>query len=358
MITLNHYGWHKELNIFLFGDCLITQDGLFHFPVPDCSHFLINGDEIYVSEKLEFFHAPLMFPGCEYSEQAAAKYLEIDWDEEARAVREIFLELLSDFSILFSGGGSEAIIAGFLSYLAHPEIFNNFGGKPGLWIQGPKATGKTESIRLAMNLLGFSKSSFVTPDKASSAGAERTLTKYWDLPVHFDEWRNKRISSSIENLIRCAYNEVTITKVTSEADSKTIPVTPSTIPIITGEDSSCDAALRSRFIIVVSAPVSGISEHLRIMHQRAQKYHRIARYLLTRRAGFAMIAISASRDAYKYFEQPYQIADKRSRDNSAIFVGVLTATLVILKCIRSDDTSHESIIRLVQLLAKIHQTAE
>jgi hypothetical protein len=314
MIHLTHLGWHAAHSFYLMGDCIVQDGqphGTFHFP--DAEGVYRIGTQAFTPVKqLDHLSAPKLFP---LSTHPQADYEAIDWQQERAEIGRIFLDLCHDFEFLHPGGGSPAFIAGILQYLACPEIYQTFGGKPSLWTHGVKMSGKSRTVSLSMRLLGCNPRAKILIG-SGAAGISRTLASVSNLPVHYDEYRRQDPRGDfarrglIDDPLRAAYNLFPY-----------LGETPLTAALITGTDLTDDSALRSRYIIIECQPQQGMAPCLERMLLLSDQYHRIGRYLIRHRFTFAH-AVKAAALKADTVSPLTEIDSGRERHNACIFFAV------------------------------------
>lgn len=330
IIEIDSYGWNRETGIYLMGDCAKADGADFLFP--DKNGIIWHKGLGYKNaESLHstFCHRPpLMFPDAKNARQ---EWREMDMEAERAAVRGIWKDAREDFTLAFGDFQGLACLGGILQYLAHPEIIGALSGKPGLWLQGAKGSGKTHTIKAAMQLLGFPSNYGIVGLTSTKVGMERNLSQFDCLPVHIDEWRNNRVDENQVAFITNAYNGIAISKGTAIGSKSTRQSRAATIPIITGEDMTTDAALLSRYIrLVMSAGArSGTQDEQNVnffrMMERAKEYYRIGRILMSRREEFGQRVVALTREFMASKVAMDAIKDARSREVLGISYSTLLA---------------------------------
>ena len=342
---IDTYGWNREGRFYLLGDCAVLPGGEFKFP--DRNGIIwVNGTGYKNSDNMASFTTkpPCLFPN---DANPAEAYLAIDWEQERLEILPIWQNLLADYKESFGGYAGFGVVSGHIQYLAHPEVRQEIGGKPGLWVQGEKGSGKTKSIEFLMRMIGYPLYYGYISLGGTKVGVERSLCQFSNLPFHIDEWRNENADPKLEDLIRNSYNETATPKGTPNGNKGVRKLTPSTIPIITGEDGTTDPALRSRYISITSsqyydqhAPENETDrarEARRVEEQRkrdlrydrimkrSDEYYRVGRYLFKHRDQFAAAVVERAKQFATSPRTMARIKDSRARQNFGVFFGAISA---------------------------------
>lgn len=329
---IDTYGWNREVGIYIMGDCAIGANGQFIFP--DKSGIIWYNQLGYknsdsVEAGTSFCHKPpVLFPDAADARKA---YDAIDWGVEQQEVAVIWQTMLKDFVDAFGGTAGYAAIGGMLQYLAHPEILRAIGGKPGLWMQGRKGSGKTKTVEAGMRIFGFPRNYEIVALGSTKVGIERNLSQFSGLPVHIDEWRNNRADDNTVGFITNAFNEIGISKGTSVGTKSTRKSRAATIPIVTGEDGATDPALRSRYLrlIMSQAQRQGTSEQQRQryfkMLEHADQYHRVGRWIFKHRDEFARRTVARTKEFISDAGTARRISDPRAQEVTGVCLSALMA---------------------------------
>ncbi len=345
---IDTYGWNKEGKFYLLGDCAVLAGGKFVFPDQN-GIIWVHGTGYKNSDNMAGFTSkpPMLFPHAKNAKAARAEYEAIDWDTERQEVEAIWTDMLADYKESFGGYAGYAVVAGLIQYLAHAEIRTEIGGKPGLWVQGEKGSGKTKSIEFAMRCIGYPLNYGYISLGGTKVGVERSLCQFSNLPFHIDEWRNENADPKLEDLLRNCYNETATPKGTPNGGKAVRKLVPSTIPIVTGEDGSSDAALRSRYVRLIASQSydttstgdesdadrakTNLSDqrkrdirYYRIM-ERSDLYFRIGRYLFKHRDQFAATVVELTKGFGSNARVMDRIKDSRARQVFGTFYGSLLA---------------------------------
>jgi hypothetical protein len=346
---IDTYGWNKEGKFYLLGDCAVLGGGRFIFPDKN-GIIWVHGTGYKNSDNMAGFTSkpPILFPHAQNSKAAKEEFEAMDWDKEREEVEAIWTDMLADYKESFGGYAGFAVVAGLIQYLAHAEVRTEIGGKPGLWVQGEKGSGKTKSIEFAMRAIGYPLNYGYISLGGTKVGVERSLCQFSNLPFHIDEWRNENADPKLEDLLRNCYNETATPKGTPNGGKAVRKLVPSTIPIVTGEDGSSDAALRSRYVRLIASQSydttstgdesdtalakSNLSDqrkrdlrYYRIM-ERSEMYFRIGRYLFKHRDEFAASVVQLTKGFGANARVMDRIKDSRARQVFGTFyASLLTA---------------------------------
>ncbi|MEI6655771.1 MAG: DUF927 domain-containing protein [Verrucomicrobiota bacterium] len=329
---IDTYGWNREVGLYIMGDCAVGSNGKFIFP--DKHGIIWHKDLGYKnSEGVEsgtaFCHKPpMLFPNMADARKA---HDEIDWLTEQREVGKIWRTLQKDFVDAFGGIAGYAAIGAMLQYMAHPALMRSISGKPGFWVQGRKGSGKTKTVEAGMRIFGFPRNYEIVALGSTKVGIERNLSQFCGLPVHIDEWRNRRADDNTVGFITNAFNEIGISKGTMVGTKSTRKSRASTIPIVTGEDGATDPALRSRYLRLVmsSAQRQGTPQEQRQryfqMLENADSYHRVGRFLFRHRDAFAARIVQMTRDFIAAPETGKRIPGDREQEVAGICLSAVLA---------------------------------
>jgi hypothetical protein len=289
-------GWIKDHSMWILGDCAVMKNGRIVFPNDD--GIIWSGDDGYTypeNFQTAFAHKPpFLFPNMDKG--VAKDWLQAaeadNWQSEKKDVSAIFLKALHLINNSYGADYSGYVHVGILmSYLAHPELLTSrYGGTPSFWVQGEKGSGKTQTTRFSMMLAGFPYDYGYQTISGTKVGMERLLTQFSCLPMHFDEWRNKEANESIVALLRNCFMRQTSSKGTrDDSNIATRQVKPNTVPIITGEDATVDAACQSRFAQLTMsfnkrmAFNPDCAKEFKELENQSVEFYRVARYLYRHR---------------------------------------------------------------------------
>lgn len=324
IIEIDTYGHNPESGLILMGDCAVTGNSAKPFLFPDHNGIIWHRGIGYKNaDTLETFchKPPLLFPGDEHPKKIHAA---IDWEQERREVAEIWNRALDIAFQSFGDLSGYAMIGALLQYIAHPETLAKMSGRPGLWVQGAKGSGKTQTVKAFMRMLGYIENYGLLGLTGTKVGIERSLSQFDSLPVHIDEWRNNRAPDDLVGFITNAYNNIAITKGTA-IGSKSIRLSrAATMPVVTGEDMTTDAALLSRTIRLVmsSAARNGTKDeqhaNFQAMKELAPQLYRIGRYLMARRDEFASMVVDFASRMMQNRTTIEAIRDERAREVASI----------------------------------------
>lgn len=337
IIEIDSYGQHRESGIYLLGDCAWADDDIGGFLFPDRNGIIWHKNIGYKNtDAMDTFchRPPLMFP--ENPDDPREAYAAIDWIQEKKEVVAIWNNALKIAIQSFGDTSGLGMVAGILQYLAHPETLAMIGGKPGLWVQGAKGSGKTQTIKAFMRMIGYVENYGMVGMTGTKVGIERSLSQFDCLPVHIDEWRNIRASDDLVGFITNAFNGIAIAKGTANG-SKSIRLSrAATIPVITGEDMTTDAALLSRYmrLIMSSASRLGSQDEQRegyfAMLEASKEFYRIGRYLIRERKRFGLRVVELAKEFIADKETMAAIRDARAREVTAIcFCSLIAAQEII-----------------------------
>lgn len=289
-------GYQKETGIYIMGDCAIAPDGQYIFPTKDGIIWWKNSGYRYDENDLEHLSQkpPILFPN---NENAKVAHGNINWEIERSESRKLLEDIMLDLVNSYGDKSGWLVLGMIIHYFAQPEIFASEGIKPGLWKQGRKGSGKTETMHLLMRILGFPSDFGGITATGTKVGIERATSQLNGLPLLMDEFRNGEVAPHVIALLRNAYSEQGQPKGMMDGSSRTRTVRPLTMPIVMGEDASNDPATMSRFVKVVMAESrrkgtpKEQQERFSRMTDQSEDYHRIGRYILHKRQEFAKLVV-------------------------------------------------------------------
>lgn len=336
IVEIDTYGYDKDSGIYLMGDCAVVDNPDKPFLFPDNNGIIWhNGMGYKNAESLATFghKPPLLFPG---EGKTRDIHDAIDWNEERKQVNAIWNEALAIAYKSFGDFNGFIMIAGLLQYIAHPETLEQIPGKPGLWVQGSKGSGKTQTIMAFMRMLGYIRDYGPKGLSGTKVGIERCLSQFDCLPFHIDEWRNIRASDDLVAFVTNAFNGLAIPKGAAVSGKAVRLSRAATMPVVTGEDMTTDAALLSRYIRLTMSKSSrsGTDEEQRAnfarMLELSSEFHRIGRFIMRQRKHFSDSVITLTRQFIANPEVLSKINDPRARECTGIaFSALITAQKII-----------------------------
>lgn len=146
--------------------------------------------------------------------------------------------------------GNYSHIIGFLwgvATIARDIIIKNNGMFPLLVATGIKESGKTLLARMILNMFGYDRSEELD---TTSFALIKKLERYGSLPVHFDEFSNKKRELEHEELLKDLATSVLSVRERGNISQKTDKFVLQCPIIITGEKNITDAGMVSRSIIL------------------------------------------------------------------------------------------------------------
>jgi hypothetical protein len=178
-----------------------------------------------------------------------------------------------------------------LSYFVHPEIFRTYKGAPGLWFIGRKGSGKSTIAEWLVQICGFPLQPFPSLTQGTTHnGVARELAKYGCLPAPFDEFDALKTDERVQSMLKNAFGRLSDLKAAFDSTKRTRSVTPETTPFVMGENSSRDAATRSRYInisILHERSLGDKKKRLKEMNAAAPNFRHLGHFILQNRTAFA-----------------------------------------------------------------------
>ena len=162
------------------------------------------------------------------------------------------------------GPSANLILGSYFSYAASPEIFQKLNLFPGLFLHGSANSGKSTLAELMMEIWGMSSVSggcqpiILRGNNSTPTGILQAADQYSGLPIWLDEFRAAEVGDDKRAVIHNLYNRGGQAKFSVSKLQRSIR----TNAIISGESTSNDSALRSRYphIQIAKAMRSGTKE--------------------------------------------------------------------------------------------------
>jgi hypothetical protein len=301
-------GRDKESNIYVLGDCAITDGPTMDAPsevfFPD-RHDIIwyngIGYRIDPADLKEFAHgeAPKFFQKWHKTPAEVLADIRANPEQERVEVAKIFFQFATDLICTFGDATGLLVIGTMLGYCYAPELLTHYNGHPGLWIHGLPFSGKTETLRFLMQMWGYDAGyrNITLAVGTTNVGIDRPLAQYSDIPLHLDEFRQAEADQNRISTLRMAFNRQAKSKGKMDQTNRTRTVQPHTSPIVTGQGITSDSATQSRYVeaILSAAKRLGTPTEQRERYERmlssAGQYHRIIRYIMLKRKRFAADAM-------------------------------------------------------------------
>lgn len=244
-----YFGWHAESRLWLYDDCAWTPEG--GCITPDKHGVIWHGGEGYkVGERdledQEFAAGrPRMQPGKILVRNESGDGYRMEpgayEKQDPVTVREFFGEYAERLFETLGGYDAWMAMGGTALYMAMPEVFAQYSGCGGLWFHGETQQGKSSVARWQMRWHGFNRDDGHNVRKISDVHLAVMLNQYSNMIVWIEEFKSD-VSVSKQEAIKCCYNR--------EGGGKWAPGGQRrvrTVPIVTGESTSNDAATRSRY---------------------------------------------------------------------------------------------------------------
>ncbi len=297
---LDTIGLDIDSGLYILGDCAFGKKP-FDVIFPDHENIIWNqgaGYRIDPDDLGEFAHKipPMFFQSDddETPQQVFQKIMD-DPEKEKQEVTAILEELI--WNMMGTTGGLEGVllVCAALAYAVAPETIKKHNSQHGIWLHGQAGSGKTDTARQLMCIWGYILSYDIPTmgEGTTNVGMDRLMSQYCSWMMHLDEFREDEANKAKVASLRNAYNRQSKKKGRMDQTKKTNSYTPLTMPIVTGESTTTDAATKSRFIgIILSAEKrhgtpSEQADRYKNMMLNAEKYHRIGRWIMLNRKTFA-----------------------------------------------------------------------
>ena len=157
-----------------------------------------------------------------------------------RFLREIYCRLKN-----ISGDSAALIMGSMFSYAAGPEIFHEYSQFPGSWLHGSQGSGKSTIFEWMMEVWGMSLHNgiILRGNNSTPTGLLQAADQYSNLPIWLDEFRAAEVGEDKKAVIHNFFNRGGQAKFSVSKLQRSIR----TNALISGESTTSDAALRSRY---------------------------------------------------------------------------------------------------------------
>lgn len=326
------YGYMEDIGLWKFADRAYDNDG--HLVLPDKNRvFWYNG----TGYQTDFF------PTLGHGYGMGAPVLgELDDQKAAEAFcllsRHMF-DIVGDFDGWLALGA-------VLAYPVHPEILREYKGAPGLWMTGPRGSGKSSILEWLMRIFGFPGQFMVINQVTTGNGVSRELSKYHSLPCCYDEFDNNTTRGDAKEILKNAFMRQGALKATFDGTNRTKLVVPQTTPIIGGENSSQDSATRQRYLqIIVSQQRWRGSDtgRLREMTAAMPMLPNLGHFLIKNRRKFVEMTMSFLKNYTDHGKVRDSILEARARWVSGTSYAAWEAACIMLEEVASDKSAFASL---------------
>jgi hypothetical protein len=322
-----------ELGIWFYHECayvdgeriLPDEDGIFWHQGMGYA-FARKGRET------EFTHGrPQMRPDVDIK---ALKFDKADWEfgqKPTAAARpptitgEFFREVCRRFFDTAGGHEGWLAVGAVLGYAAAPEIFQRRKMFPGLWTSGQMGSGKTTFVSWLMSIPGFSVESGLglISKNVTAVGIMCQLENYSNLPVWLDEFRQAVITPDKEAILRDVYNRQLAAKWSPDGFQRTIR----TATLVSGESTTSDAAMRSRYPHVLISEQRRLANHYEWMQRHQEWFFLFWRTIMERRAEFVEV-VMAQMDYWMAHGELEQVSSRDRVTHAVAYAAFAAATVI------------------------------
>ncbi len=297
---LDTIGLDLDSGLYILGDCAFGKEP-FEVIFPDKENIIWNhgtGYRIDPDDLNEFAHKvpPMMFQSetDETPQQVFQKILD-DPEAERKKVTSVLEQFMGD--MIGTTGGLEGVmlVCAALAYAVAPETIRKYNSQLGIWLHGQMSAGKTDTARQLMSIWGYILTYDIPTlgEGTTNVGMDRLMAQYCSWMMHLDEFREDEANKAKVASLRNAYNRQSKNKGRIDQSKKTKSYTPLTMPVVTGESTTTDAATKSRFVSIVLSSEKRIgtpeeqADRYTNMMLNAEKYHIIGRWIMLNRKTFA-----------------------------------------------------------------------
>ena len=192
-----------------------------------------------------------------------------------------------------TAGGMEGwlSVGAMLGYAAAPEIYAKQKNFPSMWVSGQMGSGKSSFVAWLMAIQGFTGAMGMglISKNVTAVGIACQLENYSNLALWLDEFRENQISPDKEPMLRDSYNRQLAGKWTADGVQRKIR----TMTLVSGESTTSDAAMRSRYPHVLISEQKRVGNHYDWMQEHSKHFVLFWREILTRRAEFVALVLEA-----------------------------------------------------------------
>jgi hypothetical protein len=275
----------------------------------------------------EFTHGrPRMRPDVDIKN---LKFDKTDWESPAEKPPTITGEFFREVCRRFfdTAGGYEGWLAvgAVLGYAAAPEIFQQRKMFPGLWVSGQMGSGKTTFVSWLMSIAGFSVESGLglISKNVTAVGIMCQLENYSNLPVWLDEFRQAVITPDKEAILRDVYNRQLAAKWSPDGFQRTIR----TATLVSGESTTSDAAMRSRYPHVLISEQRRKANHYEWMQRHQEWFFLFWRTVMERRAEFVE-AVMTQMDYWMAHGELEEVSSRDRVTHAVAYAAFAAATVI------------------------------
>lgn len=304
VLQLVCFGCPQVGGVWFVDDCAYAPDGTEILPDRDDIFwhagkgykFLRNSENLPLGEEDQEFRQKAllrMHPDLALGFDSAGQLcLRPNAADDPAAVRDLLGNFIIHLNASFGGHDGAVLVAAIIAYFAGPELFDEYGQFPGVWITGEKDSGKTYTARWLMGFHGATGiASGIGFKSCTAVGMQIALGQYANIPVWGDEFRESELKDrSVVGVVHSGFNRELPSKWSADGRIRSIRSSL----LITGESSCVNAATMSRFITVVAAREkrSGTHEEQQQRVDWLQKHQQfffvVGRTILRNRAAFVV----------------------------------------------------------------------
>lgn len=160
-------------------------------------------------------------------------------------LRGFFVELCKRLKGTFGTGDWMMLLGGLLGYAVAPEVFKKRHHFPGIFVHGQQGSGKSYVVQWLMDLYGFDALDplQLRGGGVTEVGLEQAVSQYSNIALWADEFAVGEVSDKMVGVFRNAFNRGGVAKHGLGGEDRR----PSTMFILSGENTPSDAAMRSRY---------------------------------------------------------------------------------------------------------------
>lgn len=248
---LNAYGWSPEARAFVAADCMISE-------VPEMNHETGVASPVVLpnsmrehgyyrlgSGKWKLGRKDVEGKPFMMSKESYAPRFHPEVEVKKGEVMELVQGLRERLYMTMGGFNGHLVLGSTLAYFAGDEVFEKYRGFPGVFLHGLPGQGKTTVAMWMVRIFGMRQDQGTTLEGSSNAGVQVLCQQLRNIPLWIEEFQNTT-RKELESVLKGLFGRESLAKVLENGPRK-----PQTSAIVTGNSTSSDQAVRTRFMHVM-----------------------------------------------------------------------------------------------------------